>query len=115
MKRKLIAFKSLFIALITVLSLNSCEEVVHYYSAEVTIMDNQGHLMKDVKVTTDVDVDELHIVGKEAYTDASGTVAFEFDNEAIMKVTAEYENYTGEGLIVLEEDKNVKVTVVVYE
>tara|TARA_B100000795_G_scaffold267608_1_gene252825 strand:+ start:235 stop:582 length:348 start_codon:yes stop_codon:yes gene_type:complete len=115
MKRKLFGIVSLFVALISLLSLNSCEEVIHFYTVEVTIIDNQGNLMSGFKVTTDVDVNDVHVVDREAYTDSTGVVSFEFKNEAIMKVVAEQENYSGEGLIVLEEDKNVKVTVVVYE
>jgi hypothetical protein len=115
MKRKSFGIMSLFVALVTTLTLNSCEEVTHYYTTEVTIMDNQGNVMEGVKVNTDVDVHELHVVGKEAYTNAEGKVSFEFDNIAIVKVLAEQDNYHGEGLIVLEEDRDVKVTVVVYE
>jgi len=115
MKRKLFGILGLFIALFTALTLNSCEEVTHFYTGEITILDNQGIVMNDVKVTTNVDVDNVHVVGKEAYTNASGIVSFEFDNIAIVKVIAEKGNYSGEGLLVLEEDKDVKVTVVVYE
>ena len=115
MKRKSFGIMGLFVALFTALTLNSCEEVTHYYTAEITIIDNQGNLMSDVKVITNVDVENVHIVGKEAYTNAQGVVAFKFDNIAIMKVIAEKGNYSGEGLLVLEEDKDVKVSVVVYE
>jgi hypothetical protein len=115
MKRKSIGIVGLFVALFTALTLNSCEEVTHFYSAEITIVDNQGNLMNDVKVVTTVDVDDLHMIKREAQTNALGVVEFEFDNIAIMKVVAEKENFSGEGLLVLEEDKDVKVTVVVYE
>ena len=115
MKRKSIGIVGLFVALFTALTLNSCEEVTHFYSAEIIIVDNQGNLMNDVKVVTTVDVDDLHMIGREAQTNALGVVEFEFDNIAIMKVVAEKENFSGEGLLVLEEDKDVKVTVVVYE
>jgi hypothetical protein len=83
MKRKLFGIMSLFVALITVLSLNSCEEVIHFYTAEVTIIDNQGNLMNGVKVTTDVDVHELHVVGQEAYTNENGTMCFFIQNNTI--------------------------------
>mgnify|MGYP006096579737 FL=1 len=115
MKRKSFGIMSLFVALVTALTLNSCEEVTHFYTAEVTIIDNQGNSMSGVKVNTDVNVQNLHVVGQEAYTNAQGQVSFTFDNIAILKVLAEQDNYHGEGLIVLEEDRDVKVTVVVYE
>tara|TARA_B110000977_G_C11068705_1_gene488785 strand:+ start:229 stop:576 length:348 start_codon:yes stop_codon:yes gene_type:complete len=115
MKRKSFWIKSLFVALFTALTLNSCEEITHFYTAEITVLDNQGNLMEGVKVTTDVDIDDIHVIGREAYTNASGIVSFEFDNIAIMKIIAEKENYRGENLLVLEEDREIKVSLVVYE
>lgn len=115
MKRKSFGIMSLFIALFTALTLNSCEEVTHFYTAEITVLDNNGNLMEGVKVTTDVDIQDVHVIGREAYTNSDGVVSFEFDNLAIMKIIAEKENYTGENLLVLEEDREVKVSLVVYE
>ena len=115
MKRKLINVMGLTLALFTALTLNSCEEVIHEYKGEVTIVDNQGVVMEGVVVTTDVSVQNVHIVGKEEITDVNGLASFEFDNVAIVKISADKANYHGEGMMVLEEDENVKVTVVVYE
>jgi hypothetical protein len=42
-------------------------------------------------------------------------VLFEFDNVAILKVSADKDNYHGEGLLVLVEDELAKVTITVYE
>tara|TARA_B110000967_G_C18874539_1_gene557517 strand:+ start:1239 stop:1586 length:348 start_codon:yes stop_codon:yes gene_type:complete len=115
MKRKLYPVMGFMLALFTALTFNSCEDVVHEYKGEVTIIDNQGLVMEGVVVTTDVAVQDIHIVGKEGITDSMGLVSFEFDNVAIVKISADLANFHGEGMMVLEEDENVKVTVVVYE
>lgn len=114
MKRTSFGILSIFFALFTVVTcLNSCE-VTHFYTAEVTVVDNNGFPMSGVNVSTNVDVNAPHVVYKEAVTNGLGKASFEFNNVAILKVSADKDNYHGEGLLVLEEDVDVKLTVVVY-
>lgn len=115
MKRNLFHFFGLIVVLFTALTINSCEDVVHEFKGEVTIIDNMGVPMQGVTVTTDVAVQNIHTVNRNEETDSEGKVLFEFDNVAILKVSADKDNYHGEGLLVLVEDELAKVTITVYE
>ena len=115
MKRNLFHFFGLIVVLFTALTMNSCENVVHEFKGEVTIIDNMGVPMQGVTVTTDVAVQNIHSVNRTEETDSQGKVLFEFDNVAILKVSADKDNYHGEGLLVLVEDELAKVTITVYE
>ena len=115
MKRNLFHFFGLVVVLFTALTMNSCEDVVHEFKGEVTIIDNMGVPMQGVTVTTDVAVQNIHSVNRNEETDSQGKVLFEFDNVAILKVSADKDNYHGEGLLVLVEDELAKVTITVYE
>lgn len=115
MKRNLFHFFGLIVVLFTALTMNSCEDVVHEFKGEVTIIDNTGVPMQGVTVTTDVAVQNIHSVNRKEETDSQGKVLFEFDNVAILKVSADKDNYHGEGLLVLVEDELAKVTITVYE
>jgi len=115
MKRNLFHFFGLIVVLFTALTMNSCEDVVHEFKGEVTIIDNMGVPMQGVTVTTDVAVQNIHSVNRNEETDSQGKVLFEFDNVAILKVSADKDNYHGEGLLVLVEDELAKVTITVYE
>ena len=115
MKRNLFHIFGLIVVLFTALTMNSCEDVVHEFKGEVTIIDNMGVPMQGVTVTTDVDVQNIHSVNRNEETDSQGKVLFEFDNVAILKVSADKDNYHGEGLLVLVEDELAKVTITVYE
>ena len=115
MKRNLFHIFGLIVVLFTALTMNSCEDVVHEFKGEVTIIDNMGVPMQGVTVTTDVDVQNIHSVNRKEETDSQGKVLFEFDNVAILKVSADKDNYHGEGLLVLVEDELAKVTITVYE
>jgi hypothetical protein len=114
MKRTTLGIIGLFIAVFTLLtSLSSCEKD-HFYKAEVTILDQAGNPVQGVIVTTDVDVDQPHIVGRTGTTLVDGKVKFEFDNVANMKVEANKGSLHGEGRLILEEDITVKLSVIVY-
>ena len=115
MKRNLFHIFGLIVVLFTALTMNSCEDVVHEFKGEVTIIDNMGVPMQGVTVTTDVAVQNIHSVNRKEETDSQGKVLFEFDNVAILKVSADKDNYHGEGLLVLVEDELAKVTITVYE
>lgn len=115
MKRNLFHFFGLIVVLFTALTMNSCEDVVHEFKGEVTIIDNMGVPMQGVTVTTGVAVQNIHTVNRNEETDSQGKVLFEFDNVAILKVSADKDNYHGEGLLVLVEDELAKVTITVYE
>lgn len=115
MKRNLFHFFGLIVVLFTALTMNSCEDVVHEFKGEVTIIDNMGVPMQGVTVTTGVAVQNIHTVNRNEETNSQGKVLFEFDNVAILKVSADKDNYHGEGLLVLVEDELAKVTITVYE
>ena len=91
----------------------SCE-VEHTYKAEITVVDAFGDPMSGVTVTTNVNVNAAHVVYRTGTTDSSGKVNFSYDNVAILKVNADSGDFHGEGLLVLEEDEEVEITVVVY-
>jgi hypothetical protein len=114
MKRTTLGILGLFIAVFTLLtSLSSCEKE-HFYKAEVTILDQAGLPVQGVVVTTNIDVNQPHIVGRTDTTGANGKVQFDFYNVANMKVEADKGNLHGEGRLILEEDITVKVNVIVY-
>jgi len=114
MKRTSLGIMGLFFALFTILvGLNSCE-VDYFYEAEVTVVDAAGSPINGVAVTTNVNVDAEHQVYRSGTTDSEGKVDFSYYNVAILKVNADKGNYHGEGLLILEEDEVVKITVVVY-
>lgn len=114
MKRKSLGIVGLFVAIFSIITCISSCDVVHTYKAEVRVVNPDGVPMSGVDVTTNVDVDQAHVVYRTGITDGSGRVNFEYNNIAILKVNADKGSYHGEGLIVLEEDKEVQVTVVVY-
>ena len=126
MKRTPISILGLLLAAFTIVTfMNSCE-VEHFYDAEITVVDAESNPKPGFTVKTTVNVDTLveYPILQEGITDDMGKVFFEFDNVAILKVQADSvvgssadgggEDYYGEALIVLEEDKVVPITVVVY-
>ena len=126
MKRVLITILgSLFSSLIVITSLDSCE-VDHFYDAEITVVNPSGDAMPGFSVRAVVEVDNTTIldesVSQEKITNDNGKVFFEFNNVAILKIEAvegsdfNNENATyGEALLVLEEDKTIQISVVVYD
>ena len=60
MKRNLFHIFGLIVVLFTALTMNSCDDVVHEFKGEVTIIDNTGVPMQGVTVTTDVAVQNIH-------------------------------------------------------
>ena len=100
--------------------ITSCE-VEHFYEAEITVVNAEGEPKPGFTVRTTVSVEPLvqYPILQEATTNDMGKVFFEFDNVAILKVIADSlvlsgNDYYGEALLVLEEDKTVPITVVVY-
>ena len=107
-----------FLAFTLVTLINSCE-VEHFYEAEITVVNAAGELKPGFTVTTTVNVDADYEPYREDVTNDMGKVSFSYKNVAILKVQADSiveggDDYHGEALIVLEEDKIVPVTVVVY-
>ena len=103
--------------------INSCE-VEHFYDAEITVVNAMGEPLPGYTVTPVVEVDTFTIldqsISEPMITNEIGKVFFEFDNVAILKIEAclicdmsETDPY-GEALLVIEEDKTVPITVVVY-
>ena len=119
MKRTPFSILGFFLAaFILVTFMNSCE-VEHFYEAEITVVNAAGELKPGFTVTTTVNVDSDYEPYREGVTNDMGKVSFSYNNVAILKVQADSivqggNNYHGEALIVLEEDKVVPVTVVVY-
>lgn len=115
MKRKSVGIIGMFVALFSILiNLNSCS-VEHFYEAEITVVNNEGVPVSNATVKTTVEVDSEHVVYREGETDGLGKVVFnDFENVALLKVTADKNNYHGENLLVLEEDKRVQLTIVLY-
>ena len=119
MKSTLVTKLSLFLTIFTLLVFVTSCEVSHFYDAEITVVDSSGNPKPGFLVTTTVDVQTEYIVYKEKTTNSMGKAFFQFDNLAILKVQADSivnsgNNYHGEALLVLEEDKTVPITVVVY-
>ena len=101
-----------------VIFMNSCE-VDHFYEAEITVVNAYGEPKPGFTVTTTVEVDADYEPYREGVTNDMGKVSFSYNNVAILKVQADSiveggNDYHGEALIVLEEDKIVPITVVVY-
>tara|TARA_B100000900_G_scaffold310611_1_gene269346 strand:- start:2660 stop:3019 length:360 start_codon:yes stop_codon:yes gene_type:complete len=119
MKRTPFSIFGFFLAAFTVVTfMNSCE-VEHFYEAEITVVNAVGELKPGFTVTTTVNVDSDYEPYREGVTNDMGKVSFSYNNVAILKVQADSivqggNNFHGEALIVLEEDKIVPVTVVVY-
>ena len=119
MKRTSFYTLSFFLTLFTIVTLmNSCE-VEHFYEAEITVVNAEGETKPGFTVTTTVDVDADYEPYREDVTNDMGKVFFSYNNVAILKVQADSiveggNDYHGEALIVLEEDKIVPITVVVY-
>ena len=119
MKRTLFSILGLFLAAFTVLTfINSCE-VEHFYEAEITVVNAAGEPKPGFTVTTTVNVDADYEPYREGLTNDMGKVSFSYNNVAILKVQADSiveggNDFHGESLIVLEEDKIVPITVVVY-
>ena len=98
--------------------MNSCE-VDHFYEAEITVVNSSGEPKPGFSVTTVVNVDSDYEPYRQGITNEMGKVSFSYNNVAILKVQAQSiveggDDYYGEALIVLEEDKIVPITVVVY-
>ena len=121
MKRTPFTILGLFLATFTLITfMNSCE-VEHFYNTEITVVDSSGEPKPGFTVRTSVSVEPLvqYPILQEATTNSMGKVFFEFDNVAILKVIADStvvsgNDYYGEALLVLEEDKTIPITVVVY-
>ena len=118
MKRTSLGITGLFLALLSIITCISSCEVEHTYDAEVTVVDEAGYPVSGVTVISTVDVNADHEVGRNGTTDAAGKVSFSYDNLAILQVdvsrVSHGHEYSGEGLLVLEEDELVKITVVIY-
>ena len=124
MKRTPFSILGFFLAAFTVVTfMNSCE-VEHFYEAEITVVDAAGEPKPGFTVTTTVNVDADYEPYREDVTNDMGKVSFSYNNVAILKVQAclicdpnqdqNLDDTYGEALIVLEEDKIVPLTVVVY-
>ena len=116
MKRTPFYTLSFFLAIFTLM--NSCE-VEHFYEAEITVVNAEGETQPGFTVTTTVDVDADYEPYREGVTNDMGKVFFSYYNVAILKVQADSiveggNDYHGEAILVLEEDKIVPITVVVY-
>ena len=119
MKRTPFSILGFFLAaFIVVTFMNSCE-VEHFYEAEITVVNDEGEPKPGFTVTTTVNVDSDYEPFREGVTNSMGKVSFSYKNIAILKVQADSiveggNDYHGEAIIVLEEDKIVPITVVVY-
>jgi len=96
-----------------VLFISSCE-VEHTYDTEIKVVDAQLSPVSGATVTTFVSVDAPHIVYRTGITSSEGIVNFSFVNEAVLKVEAVKEEASGQGLLVIEEDKKVLLTIEIY-
>ena len=119
MKRTPFSILGLLLAVFIVVTfINSCE-VEHFYEAEITVVNAAGEPKPGFTVTTTVNVDADYEPYREGITNDMGKVSFSYMNVAILKVQADSiveggNDYHGEALIVLEQDKIVPITVVVY-
>ena len=108
------------ITILSITSIFSSCEVEHFYDAEITVMSSEGIPLSSMNVECVVDVNDGNLIDlPSAVTNSVGKVNFSFDNIAILKVKANSldtntSQLTGEALLVLEEDKKVKLTVVAY-
>jgi len=81
--------------------------------AEITIVNTTGEPLAGVTVTTNVYVNQPHIVSREGITDNNGEVIFLYANVAILEVNADTPELHGEGGIILEYGQEVQTTIVV--
>ncbi|GIR13028.1 MAG: hypothetical protein CM15mP23_16030 [Cryomorphaceae bacterium] len=119
MKRRLFSILGFVLATFFIVTLMDSCEVDHFYEAEITVVNAYGEPKPGFTVTTTVDVDADYEPYREGVTNDIGKVSFSYNNVAILKVQADSiveggNDYHGEALIVLEEDKIVPITVVVY-
>ena len=119
MKRTLVTILGLFLTSFSLLTFMTSCEVEHFYDAEITVVNAAGEPKPGFTVTTTVNVDADYEPFREDVTNDMGKVSFSYYNVAILKVQADSiveggDDYHGEALIVLEEDKIVPITVVVY-
>ncbi|MFL2563872.1 MAG: hypothetical protein ACJ0QR_01545 [Flavobacteriales bacterium] len=124
MKRTPFSILGLLLTSFTLLTFMTSCEVEHFYDAEITVVNDQGEPMPGFTVKTVVNVDADYEAYREGVTNDMGKVSFSYDNVAILKVQAclicdptsipNEDEILGEALIVLEEDKIVPITVVVY-
>lgn len=114
MKRSSLHTAILFSFILTLVSfLGSCE-VVHTYDTEVKVVDAQLNPVSGATVSTFVSVDAPHVVYRTGTTSMDGIVNFSFLNEAVLKVEAFKGEASGQGLLVIEEDKKVLLTLEIY-
>jgi hypothetical protein len=124
MKRTPFSILGLLLTSFTLLTFMTSCEVEHFYDAEITVVNDQGEPMPGFTVTTVVNVDADYEPYREGVTNDMGKVSFSYNNVAILKVQAclicdptsdpNEDEISGVSLIVLEEDKIVPITVVVY-
>ena len=119
MKRTPSSILGLFLSTFALITFMSSCEVEHFYDAEITVVNDMGEPKPGFTVTTVVDVDADYEPYREGVTNDMGKLSFSYYNVAILKVNADSiveggSDYHGEALIVLEEDKVVPITVVVY-
>ena len=119
MKRTPFSTLGLLLTSFTLLTFMTSCEVEHFYEAEITVVNAVGEPKPGFTVTTTVNVDADYEPYREAITNDMGKVFFSFNNVAILKVQADSivdsgNDYHGEALLVLEEDKIVPISVVVY-
>ena len=119
MKRRSFSILGFVLATFSIVTLMDSCEVNHFYEAEITVVNAYGEPKPGFTVTTTVDVDADYEPYREGVTNDIGKVYFSYNNVAILKVQADSiveggNDYHGEALIVLEEDKIVPITVVVY-
>ena len=124
MKRTPSSILGLFLSTFALITFMSSCEVEHFYDAEITVVNAMGDLKPGFTVTTTVNVDADYEPYREGITNDMGKVSFSYDNVAILKVQAclicdpttdpNEDEISGVALIVLEEDKIVPITVVVY-
>ena len=119
MKRTPFTILGLLLTSFTLLTFMTSCEVEHFYEAEITVVNDMGEPKPGFTVKTTVNVDADYEPYREAITNDMGKVFFSFNNVAILKVQADSildsgNDYHGEALLVLEEDKTVPISVVVY-
>ena len=119
MKRRSFSILGFVLATFSIVTLMDSCEVNHFYEAEITVVNAYGEPKPGFTVTTTVDVDADYEPYREGVTNDIGKVYFSYNNVAILKVQADSiveggNDYHGEAIIVLEEDKIVPITVVVY-
>ena len=119
MKRRSFSILGFVLATFSFVTLMDSCEVDHFYEAEITVVNAYGEPKPGFTVTTTVDVDADYEPYREGVTNDIGKVSFSYNNVAILKVQADSiveggNDFHGESLIVLEEDKIVPITVVVY-